>query len=187
MKNALHKIIPILAFLAIISSFASPARAATADVTSPAYWQSQAINDLIPFWEKTMDKENGGFFTDVEEDGTVSPSSNKYTRMNSRVVYGFCAAYMLSGDDKYLEYASHGMDFLASYCRDKQNSGWHTNVGESNEPDSGYKNLFDETYGNLWPVIYSLVTRYKTALSVLKKTHDLMQTKALDPEYGGYY
>ncbi len=187
MTNSIRKIISVLAFLAIIPAIASPVRAATADVTSPAYWQSQAINDLIPFWEKTMDKENGGFFTDVEEDGTVSPSSNKYTRMNSRVVYGFCAAYMLSGDDKYLEYASHGMDFLASYCWDKQNSGWHTNVDKSNEPDSGYKNLFDETYGNLGPVFYYFVTHDKAALSFVKKTHDLMQTKAWDPDYGGYY
>ncbi len=187
MINPARRIFTLLTFIVIFSAVPTIHASTQADVNAPAYWQSQAINNLIPFWEKTIDKDNGGFFTDVEEDGTVSPSSNKYTRMNSRIVYGFCAAYMLSGDDKYLEFAKHGMDFLGQYCFDKENGGWHTNVDESNEPDSGNKNLFDETYGSLGPVFYYLVTRDKDAFSYVKKTHELMQTKAWDKEYGGYY
>jgi mannobiose 2-epimerase len=157
------------------------------NILNPEYWKAQAVNDLIPFWENTIDRDNGGFFTNVNEDGTLGASSNKYTRMNSRVVFGFCAAYLLTGDDKYLEFAKHGMDFLSQYCWDKYNGGWSTNVDEENEPDSGGKNLFDETYGSLGPVMYYYTTGDKNALSLVKKNHDLMQSKAWDKEFGGYY
>lgn len=187
MKKIACKLAIIQSILLLFLSLSFAAATPAVDVTSPAYWHTQAMNDLIPFWGKTIDKENGGFFTDVEEDGTVSAASNKYTRMQSRIVYGFCAAYMLSGDDTYLALAKHGMDYMAEYCADKTYGGWHTTLDELNEPDNGSKNLFDETYGSLGPIFYYTVTRDKTALSLVSKTHAQMQAKAWDRENGGYY
>lgn len=46
--------------------------------------------------------------------------------MISRVTFGFCAAYLLSGDDKYLEFAKHGIEYLVNHGWDKKNSGWYT-------------------------------------------------------------
>lgn len=166
---------------------ASSACASALSVLDPAYWKNQAINDLIPFWEKTMDKEYGGFFTDVAEDGTIGTASNKYPRMNSRAVFGFCAAYMLSGDAKYLEFAKHGMEYMKNIGYDKDYGGWHTSTDDYGEPDYGDKNLFDETYGNLGPVFYYITTGDEASLELVKKTHELMKNKAWDKELGGYY
>lgn len=50
---------------------------AEADVANPEYWKNQALNDLIPFWENTIDRDQGGFYTDVEENGSVwGPGKN---------------------------------------------------------------------------------------------------------------
>ena len=154
----------------------------------PNYWKNQALNDIIPFWEKTRDTTNGGYFTDVMFDGTVDPETGKYPRMISRIVYGFSIAYLLSGDDKYLEYAGYGLDYLTNYGWDKVNGGWHeylyTNNTFSNVLD---KNLFDETYGNLGPTIYYFATGDKNALSYAEKTHFLIRNRAWDSNHGGYY
>ncbi len=179
----------IVLFLGVYPLLALPQaqKVATGDVTNPEYWKNQALTDLIPFWENTIDKEDGGFYTDVEETGAVWGPAKKYPRMISRIVFGFCTAYLLSGEDKYLEYAKHGMDYLNNLGWDKKNGGWFTYIDEYGIPDDLDKNLFDQTYGNLGPVFYYFVTGDKNALSLVENTHNLMQTKAWDKKYGGYY
>ncbi len=155
---------------------------------NPNYWKQQALNDIIPFWEKTRDKKNGGYFTDVMFDGTVDPEIGKYPRMLSRIVYGFSTAYLLSGDDKYLEYAGYGLDYLTNYGWDRVNGGWHEYIHTNNTISNVLnKNLFDETYGNLGPTIYYFVTGDKNALSYVEKTHYLIDNRAWDTNRGGYY
>ena len=156
-------------------------------VLNPDHWKNQAITNLIPFWENTIDTDNGGFFTNINEDGTQGAPANKYSRMISRVVFGFCAAYLISGDGQYLKFAKHGMDYLSQYCFDRDNGGWYTTIDETNEPDNADKNLFDETYGNLGPVFYYFTTGDRSAVSMVEKTHAMMRSNAWDAEYTGYY
>ena len=178
----------VLSFFIIFSLACRADTAAPADsVLNPGHWKTQAITNLIPFWENTIDNDNGGFFTNFNEDGTQGAPANKYTRMISRVVFGFCAAYLISGDDQYLKFAKHGMDYLSQYCFDRESGGWYTTIDETNEPDSVDKNLFDETYGNLGPVFYYFTTGDKNAISLVEKTHAMMRSKAWDVENTGYY
>ncbi len=153
----------------------------------PGFWKKQALTEIIPFWEKTADWDNGGFFTDVGRDGSIGSEKGKYPRMLSRAVFGFSAAYLLSGDDKYLKLARHGLEYLTNYGWDRVNGGWYEYINSDKTPKISSKNLFDETYGNLGPVIYYFTTHDKNALQFVEKTHALMQTKAWDSEKGGYY
>lgn len=155
-------------------------------VMDPQYWKAQAIKDIIPFWEKTIDEDNGGFYTDVTCEGQVEAGS-KLPRMNSRVVFGFTAAYMLSGDEKYLRFAEHGMKYLSDTGWDKENGGWYAFTDDYGGGDMGAKNMFDQTYGNLGPVFYYIATGDKKALELAGQTHTLMKKNAWDEKYGGYY
>jgi len=177
----------LLLFILIIINSLFATIQQSLDTTNPEYWKNQALFNLIPFWENTIDRDDGGFYTDVEENGSVWGPSKKYPRMISRIIFGFCAAYLLSGEDKYLEFAKHGIDYLINYGWDKENSGWFTYIDESGEPDNWDKDLFDQTYCNLGPVFYYFVTHDKNVLSFVEKTHKLMQEKAWDKKYGGYY
>jgi len=177
----------LLSFVFALFSAGFASASASDAVLSPGHWIDEGLTNFAPFWEKTIDNENGGFFTNINEDGTQGEPANKYTRMNSRVVFGFCVAYLISGDDKYLVFAKHGMDFLSQYCYDKDNGGWATTVDEGGDPDGGNKNLFDETYGNVGPILYYFTTGDKNALSLVSKTHALMQSNAWDKQNGGYY
>jgi mannobiose 2-epimerase len=79
------------------------------------------------------------------------------------------------------------MDYLKNFGWDKDNGGWYTSTDENNEPDTTEKNLFDEVYCCLGPTLYYFVTGDKDSLSYVQKTHTLMQTKAWDREYSGYF
>src|SRR5690242_12596422 len=79
------------------------------------YWKQQALTEIIPFWIPTIDKKGGGFFTNINQDGSVNQIGLKYPRMISRLVFGFSTAYLLTGDEKYLVYAKHGLNYLQKY------------------------------------------------------------------------
>ena len=160
----------------------------------PEYWRRQALEKVIPFWGQTRDAQNGGYFTDVMRDGTVKREVGKYPRMESRMVYGYSVAYLLSGDDKYLESADHALKYLTQYGWDEKNGGWYLYrdkdnrlAGDEFQKNSLQKDLFDQTYGALGPALYFVATHDKRALEYTRRTHRLIQSKAWDPEYGGYF
>jgi mannose/cellobiose epimerase-like protein (N-acyl-D-glucosamine 2-epimerase family) len=150
------------------------------------YWKNQALTEMIPFWPSTIDEKNGGFFTKICREGSIAPSDLKYPRMISRLVFGFSTAFLLSGDERYLEYAKHGLTYLQQYGWDHQYGGWYSEL-KDNSPNISTKDLFDETYGNLGPVFYYYVTGDEQALDLVKKTHRLITEKAWDKQYGGYF
>ncbi|HEX3048952.1 MAG TPA: AGE family epimerase/isomerase [Bacillota bacterium] len=151
------------------------------------YWKNQALNEIIPFWVSTRDEKGGGFFTDIQNDGSVASNPNKYPRMNSRVIYGFCTAYLLGGDERYLELARHGLEYLKNYGWDRQYGGWFTELNVQNQPTAQTKDLFDQTYGNLGPIFYYYLTGDQTALNLVQQSHRLLNEKAWDKAYDGYY
>jgi mannobiose 2-epimerase len=156
--------------------------------TEPEFWRHQALTEIVPFWEQTIDRENGGFYTNVMFDGSVYPKGGKFPRMQSRIVYGYSVAYLLSGDEKYLALARHGLDYLTKYGWDREHGGWYLHLDKRNKPKKYfYKNLFDQTYGNLGPVMYYFTTGDKDVLAYVEKTHALIQKHTWDPVYGGYF
>lgn len=151
------------------------------------YWRRQALEDIIPFWANTLDKKEGGYFTDVGGAGAVGANPLKYPRMVSRLVFGYSVAYLLSGDEKYLFLAKHGMDYLEKYGWDSKYGGWFVELNAENRPTAPVKVLFDETYGNVGPIFYYYATGNREALNFVTQTHRLIKEKAWDSEYQGYY
>lgn len=186
----MKKVWLLLAFVILITGSIGLANAVeepNLEFMAGAYWKKQALEEIIPFWVPTVDRKGGGFFTDINRDGSVNPNSAlKYPRMVSRAVYGFCAAYLLSGDEKYLTLAGHGLTYLQKYGWDQKYGGWYTEL-RNNKPTVLTKDLFDETYGNLGPIFYYYVTGDRQALKLVEKTHRLMKEKAWDKKHQGYF
>lgn len=76
------------------------------------------------FWKKSIDREDGGFYTEVNQDGTPELTTRKSFVQCSRHAYGFSRAFMVSGDEEYLEYANHALDFVYESGWDAVNKGW---------------------------------------------------------------
>lgn len=177
----------LLSIFILVSLACAETKPGTTTYLQGSYWRNQALSELIPFWEKTLDQKSGGYFTDVELNGKILNNPYKYPRMISRLVYGFSTAYLLGGNEKYLTLAKHGMDYLTKYGWDRTYGGWYTEIGADKRPTVKTKDLFDQTYGNLGPIFYYYVTGNKEAFNWVKTTHQLLKTKAWDPEFLGYY
>ena len=80
------------------------------------------------FWLATRDTENGGFFTNVGNDGSVNPS-RKAILTQARHAYSFSRAFMLTGNEEYLEAGRAALDFM--YDAFWSDGGWKVEIDGS--------------------------------------------------------
>jgi mannose/cellobiose epimerase-like protein (N-acyl-D-glucosamine 2-epimerase family) len=154
------------------------------------------------FWKKTYDHENGGFFTVIALNGDVKGKFYKLTLSQSRVMYAFSRAYMLTGRKEYLAYAGYAWDFLRHKCYDTRHGGFHTAVDYSGKRlDLEYDKLMEQNnrqkekwsfmqhYALLGPSAMVDATRDPELTNCLIKARALLDKKLYDTRkgYEGYY
>ena len=101
------------------------------------------------FWKKSIDREDGGFYSFVNRDGTPNLTTRKSFVQCSRHAYGFSRAFMLSGDETYLDYAEHALQFVYDHGWDDQHLGWlfsSDKVGNPSPPYGGGWNPNNEKW-----------------------------------------
>jgi mannose/cellobiose epimerase-like protein (N-acyl-D-glucosamine 2-epimerase family) len=80
------------------------------------------IRDLVAFRMKQRDNTNGGFYTAIDRQGNWTGANEKALCGQSRIAYAFVRAFMVTGDEQYLEYARHALKFLYDHG---WNNGWY--------------------------------------------------------------
>ena len=87
---------------------------------SPDWWIQQ-IRSLADFYLKAQFPdgviESRNYRTRLTVEGQKIESTRQETETISRLVYGFASAYLLTGDDRYLEAAEQGTAYLRQYLR----------------------------------------------------------------------
>lgn len=146
---------------------------------------------MIPFWlEKSIDRQNGGYLTCIDENGMVTPDKNKMIISQTRMLWGFSALADFI-PEKYTRQAEsaarQGYDFLIKHFWDERHGGfrWET-TREGVSADDG-KLTYAQSFA-----VYSLSEYFKryhdrSALDYAEKTFDLLQIYAADTFNGGYF
>ncbi len=78
--------------------------------------------ELITFRMNQRDNTNGGFYTNIDRQGNWTGANEKALCGQSRIAYAFVRAFMVTGDEQYLEYARHALKFLYDHG---WNNGWY--------------------------------------------------------------
>ena len=87
------------------------------------YWEetykNDLVNDVMPFWLKYgIDKENGGYFTCLNRDGSLM-DSNKSVWFQGRFAFILAYAYNhIEKREEWLQACKNGIDFIEKYCFD---------------------------------------------------------------------
>lgn len=150
------------------------------------------VDSCARFWFNSYDQTYGGFYTNVDRQGNVITSwgTNKRPLTQTRHAYAFSKAFMLTGDEVYLQKASNALGFLYSKAWDNQNGGWYTDLNRNGSPVNGTssKSAFDAHYALLGIASYYEATRDTTALRYFKLGYDLLENKYWDKGVNfGYY
>lgn len=82
-------------------------------------FEQELLDNIVPFWSRLKDSENGGFYGYVQNDGTILKHADKGILLQCRIVWFFSALFEIKPEMQYYELAKHGLEYLKKYCFDK--------------------------------------------------------------------
>ncbi len=170
-------------------------------------WWVRQIQALGEFWLKAQfggqEIDYTNYRTTVTLDG-IKPKDNyrQETDTISRLVYGFATAYMLTGDERFLEGAEKGTEYLREHMRfvdlDEGITYWYHGVdvhgkqetkifASVNGDDYHAIPAYEQIYALAGPVQTYRVTGDPRILEDARQTIELFDRFFLDKEKGGYF
>ncbi|MBP5976268.1 STAS domain-containing protein [Brasilonema sp. CT11] len=124
----------------------------------PDWWVKQ-IRSLANFYLKAQ-FENGEidyrkYRTGIGLVGSKEDSTRQETDTISRLVYGFATAYMLTGDDRFLEAAEKGTEYLREHMRflDEGEDICYWYHATDVKPDGSEQKIFSSEFGDDYDAI----------------------------------
>ncbi len=111
-----------------------------------ARYENELVNNVIPFWENhCVDTEFGGYFTNLDRDGSVY-DTEKYMWMQWRIVYMFATLYMSRfKKDNFLDIAKQGFDFLTKHGKSEDGT-YYFALNRKGEPTMAPSNIFSDCF-----------------------------------------
>ena len=169
-------------------------------------WWVQQIRQLGDFYVKAefgndaVDYRN--YRTQLTADGRTTGDFRQETDTVSRLVYGFASAYLLTGNERYLEAAEAGTNYLRDHFRcldaSDQTCYWYHAIDVVGDHE---RKIFASEFGDdfdaipAYEQIYALagptqtfrITGDPRIASDIQMTINMFQKYFLDPKLGGYW
>src|SRR5579884_2431253 len=156
-------------------------------VSDPLDFRGALLEEVLPFWERSVDREYGGFITEIDARGERHGNGEKHLVMQTRMIYSYALGYRLTKNSTYLANARQGVAFFREHFYDQEHGGWFRTTSRDGEPINRDK----------WPygiafAIYALADYYRAsgdrdALRLAVETFDLHWQKSWDAERGGIF
>lgn len=149
--------------------------------------EQEVCQNILPFWmERTVDRQNGGFYASISADGALDPEAAKGTIFTSRILWTFSHAWLQLRDQRYLDLARHAYRFLVDHLWDPQYGGFYWSVDFRGNPLDQKKHVYANSFALYGLAEYYRALREREALQQAVQLLDLFETHAHDPTYGGY-
>ncbi|RJP63253.1 MAG: T9SS C-terminal target domain-containing protein [Ignavibacteriales bacterium] len=150
------------------------------------------VDSCAKFWLKAYDNTNGGFNHNVNRQGNVTSTDNGRKRIQTqgRHSYGYTRAFMLTGNESYLEMAEKTLQFMYSYAWDNTNGGWYNIIDKNGGTGkTNTKTAFDQHYAMIGIAANYEATNDSLDWQWLMKAYQNNETKLWDSreDYFGYY
>jgi len=151
------------------------------------FWSLQALKDILPFWTEYGQDPWGGFFSSLSQNWKKDPQAEKYPGMISRHIFSYSCAFLLTGEERFLDQASRLTHYLIKKGWDPRHGGWYTSLDRNGRPVDTTKDGFYQIYAAAGLAMYHFITHDKTALDYTLKTLTLWNLHAWDKEKQGYF
>ncbi|MFA5099262.1 MAG: AGE family epimerase/isomerase [Candidatus Omnitrophota bacterium] len=170
------------------------------------WWVKQAIS-IADFYIKAefgspnaIDYKN--YRTNISLTGERKPEFRQETDTISRMVYGMASAFLLTGEDRFLEVAEKGTQYLRDHMRfydtDENVIYWYHGIDVKHDREHKvFASEFGDDYDAIpaYEQIYALagptqtyrITGDPAIMKDIKMTIDLFDRFFLDKEKGGYF
>ena len=149
--------------------------------------ENELKNNILPFWNKIVDGENGGFLGRILNNGEIIKDSPKSAVLNTRILWTYSALYGKFKEKKYLELAERAYEYIKKYFRDDKKGGIFWLLDYKGQPIDMKKQIYAQAF-----CIYSLAEYYKIsdnreAIDWAIDIFGLIEKHSFDSEYPGYF
>jgi mannobiose 2-epimerase len=142
--------------------------------------------NILPFWQGMIDKENGGFYGEADFFGKIDKTAAKGGILHARILWTFSAAYRLFKNESYKNCAAHAKEFLIAAFLDKTYGGLYWLVEHKGKPLDKRKQFYNIAFGIYALSEHFLATEDQSSLDLAYALFDVIETHGFDPACGGY-
>ena len=149
--------------------------------------QDELTGNILPFWlEKTIDRENGGFYGRIDGHGVLHKEAEKGAILNARILWTFSAAYRVLRKPEYLEAATRAKDYVIAHFYDKEFGGTYWSLDYLGQPKDTKKQFYAIGFMIYGLSEYARATGDKEALDYAIRLFDTIESHSFDRENNGY-
>ena len=149
--------------------------------------QDVLMGNILPFWlEKTIDRENGGFYGRIDGHGVLHKEAEKGAILNARILWTFSAAYRVLRKPEYLEAATRAKDYVIAHFYDKEFGGTYWSLDYLGQPKDTKKQFYAIGFMIYGLSEYARATGDKEALDYAIRLFECIEEHSLDVLYNGY-
>jgi mannobiose 2-epimerase len=149
--------------------------------------------DVLAVWfPRTVDNENGGFYSDFGRDWQTTKSEGKFSVFQGRMTWVAAQVAMRRPElkDQFLPIARHGVEFISKVMWDKQYGGFFWGLDDKGQTIPFYsdgKHLYGMSF-----CLYGLAAAYQAThdpktLELAQRAFHWMDEHAHDAKSGGYF
>ena len=148
--------------------------------------ESVVRENILPFWQRMADMENGGFYGEADFFGKADKTAAKGGILHARLLWTFSAAYRLLKDESYKKSAAHAKEFLTAAFLDKEYGGLYWLVDYKGQPLDKRKQFYNIAFGIYALSEHFLAFKDQSSLDFAYKLFSTIETHGIDPVCGGY-
>lgn len=137
---------------------------------------------ILPFWKNLRDEENGGFYGYMDFDLHLDKKAEKGCILNSRILWFFSEAAMVTKDESIIPYARHAYRFLTEKCLDREQGGVFWSLTWDGRPLDDTKHTYNQAFAIYALSAYYRLTGETEALELAKDLFRLIEARCTDGE-----
>ena len=99
-------------------------------------------HNILPFWIRFQDEENGGFYGRMTGEGVIDKEASKGGILNARILWSFSASYRVLGKPEYLAMATRAKDYILEHFLDPVYGGTYWELDYKGNPIDTKKQFY---------------------------------------------
>jgi mannobiose 2-epimerase len=149
--------------------------------------QEAELSSILHYWmRQTPDLIHGGYYGKIDISNKVYPEAPKGSVLNARILWSFSAAFNLTGNKDYLEFADRAYQYIINQFMDQDAGGMYWSVDYTGKPLETKKQVYALAFA-----LYGISEYVKTGNNEEAKQHAISLYHAIekyshDLRHGGY-
>ncbi len=146
------------------------------------YYKKHLIEECLPFWDRSIDEECGGYITCWDREGKCT-DDRKYVWFQGRQVYTYSLLYnRVEKRKEWLDKAYHGYKFLMEKCY-AGNGRWNLRLDREGNVLLGTIAIYADLHCTQGMAEFMLATQgaLEDGMKVLNDSYDALEKNIFDP------